>query len=120
LQESKTDQEREDVKRRLKRLEEEQQQMLADADEVKQRMERPENQSSMAQEKQQLDQTREDLQKRPRPPRPAPSRRRSPPARARSVAPANARRSAERKLEPVRRRSARDAQRGARSLASAG
>ncbi len=63
LQESKTEQEREDVKRRLKRLEEEQQQMLADADEVKQRMERPENQSSMAQEKQQLDQTREDLQK---------------------------------------------------------
>ncbi len=63
LQESKTEQEREEVKRRLKRLEEEQQQMLADADEVRQRMERPENQSSMAQERQQLDQTREDLQK---------------------------------------------------------
>ncbi len=63
LQESKTEQEREDLKRRLKRLEEEQQQMLADADEVKQRMERPENQSSMSQERQQLEQTREDLQR---------------------------------------------------------
>ncbi len=63
LQESKTDQEREELKRRLKRLEEEQQQMLADADEIKQRMERPENQSSMSQERQQLEQTREDLQR---------------------------------------------------------
>ena len=63
LQESRTEQEREDIRRRLKRLEEEQQQMLADADEVRQRMERPENQSSMSQERQQLDQTRDDLQR---------------------------------------------------------
>jgi hypothetical protein len=63
LQEARTEPEREEVQRRLKRLEEEQQQMLADADEVKQRMERPENQSSMAQEREQLEQTREDLQK---------------------------------------------------------
>jgi len=63
LQEARSDQEKEDLKRRLKRLEEEQQQMLADADEVRQRMERPENQSSMSQERQQLDQTRQDLQK---------------------------------------------------------
>jgi hypothetical protein len=63
LQEAKTEQEREDVKRRLKRLEEEQRQMLADADEVRQRMDRAENQSSMSQQRQQLDQTREDIQK---------------------------------------------------------
>lgn len=63
LQEAKTEQEKEDVKRRLKRLEEEQRQMLADADEVRQRMDRAENQSSMSQQRQQLDQTREDIQK---------------------------------------------------------
>ena len=63
LQESKTEQEKEDLKRRLKRLQEEQQQMLADVDEMRQRMERPENQSRMADEKQQLDQTRDDIQK---------------------------------------------------------
>jgi len=63
LQESKTEQEKEDIKRRLKRLQEEQQQMLADVDEMRQRMERPENQSRMADEKQQLDKTRDDIQK---------------------------------------------------------
>ena len=63
LQEAKTEQEREDIKRRLKRLQEEQQQMLADVDEVRQRMDKPENQSRMAEEKQQLDQTREDIQR---------------------------------------------------------
>lgn len=63
LQEAKTDQQREDIKRRLKRLEEDQRQMLADADEVRQRMDRAENQSQMAPQRQQLDQTREDIQK---------------------------------------------------------
>jgi hypothetical protein len=63
LQEAQTEKEREDVKRRLKRLEEEQRQMLADADEVKQRMDRQENQSNMADQRQQLDQTRQDIQK---------------------------------------------------------
>jgi hypothetical protein len=63
LQEAQTEKEREEVKRRLKRLEEEQRQMLADADEVRQRMDRTENQSSMADQRQQLDQTREDIQK---------------------------------------------------------
>ena len=63
LQEAQTEKEREDVKRRLKRLEEEQRQMLADADEVKQRMDRQENQSQMADQRQQLDQTRQDIQK---------------------------------------------------------
>lgn len=63
LQEAKSEEEREEIKRRLKRLQEEQQQMLADVDELKQRMERPENQSRMADERQQLEQTRDDLQK---------------------------------------------------------
>ncbi len=63
LQEAKSEEQKEDLKRRLKRLEEEQRQMLADADEVKQRMDRAENQSSMAEQRQQLDQTREDIQK---------------------------------------------------------
>ncbi len=63
LLEAKSDPEKEEIKRRLKRLQEEQQQMLADVDEMRQRMDRPENQSRMADEKQQLDQTREDIQK---------------------------------------------------------
>ncbi len=63
LQEAKTDEEREEARKRLKRLEEEQRQMLADADEIRQRMDRTENQSSMSDQRQQLDQTREDIQK---------------------------------------------------------
>lgn len=62
LQEARSEQEREEIKRRLKRLQEEQRQMLADVDELRQRMDRPENQSRMADERQQLDQTRENLQ----------------------------------------------------------
>ncbi len=63
LQEAKNEDQKEEIKRRLKRLEEEQRQMLADADEMRQRMDRAENQSSMSQQRQQLDQTREDIQK---------------------------------------------------------
>ncbi len=63
LQEARDDQAKEDIRKRLKRLEEEQRQMLADADEVKQRMDRAENQSAMSQQRQQLDKTREDIQK---------------------------------------------------------
>src|SRR4030095_5786276 len=37
--------------------------MLADVDEVRQRMDRPENQSRMAEERKQLEQTREDVQR---------------------------------------------------------
>ncbi len=62
LQEAHNDQEREAIRRRLKRLQEEEQQMLADVDELRQRMDRPENQSSMADERRQLDQTRDDIQ----------------------------------------------------------
>src|SRR5438876_6861564 len=63
LQDARTDQEREEIRRRLKRLQEEEQQMLADVDELRQRMDRPENQSRMADERRQLDQTREDIQR---------------------------------------------------------
>jgi len=63
LQEAKTPEEREEILRRLKRLQEEEQQMLADVDELKQRMDQPQNQSQMANERQQLDQTRQDVQR---------------------------------------------------------
>ncbi len=63
LQEARNEPEREEIRQRLKRLEEEQRQMLADADEMRQRMDRAENQSSMSQQRQQLDQTRDDLQR---------------------------------------------------------
>lgn len=63
LQEARNEAEREEIRKRLKRLEEEQRQMLADADEVRQRMDRSENQSSMAEQRKQLEETREDLQK---------------------------------------------------------
>ena len=63
LQEARTETQREEIRKRLKRLEEEQRQLLADADEVRQRMDRAENQSGMSQQRQQLDQTREDIQK---------------------------------------------------------
>ncbi len=63
LQEAKTDEERAELQRRLKRLEEEERQMLADVDELRQRMDRPENQSRMADERRQLEQTRQDVQR---------------------------------------------------------
>ncbi len=63
LQEARTEQEREEIRRRLKRLQEEEQQMLADVDELRQRMDRPENQSRLADERRQLDQTRDDVQR---------------------------------------------------------
>jgi hypothetical protein len=63
IQEARTDVEREDIRRRLKRLQEQEQRVLADLDELRQRMDRPENQSSMAEPRRQLDQTRDDLQR---------------------------------------------------------
>jgi hypothetical protein len=62
LQEARTEEERADIQRRLKRLQEEEQQMLSDVDELRQRMDRPENQSAMNDERQQLDKTRQDVQ----------------------------------------------------------
>ena len=63
LQEAKTEQEREEIRRKLKRLQDEERQMLADVDETRQRMERPENQSRMAEQRKQLEDTREEMQK---------------------------------------------------------
>jgi hypothetical protein len=63
LQEARTEQEREEIRRQLKRLQEEEQQMLADVDDLRQRMDRPENQSRLADERRQLDQTRQEVQK---------------------------------------------------------
>lgn len=63
LQEARTEQEREEIRRQLKRLQEEEQQMLADVDELRQRMDSPQNQSRLADERQQLDQTRQDVQR---------------------------------------------------------
>ncbi|HAB18691.1 MAG TPA: hypothetical protein DCE44_19900, partial [Verrucomicrobiales bacterium] len=63
LQAADTEKEREEIRRQLKRLQEEQQQMLADADELRQRLERPENQSRFAEQRKQLEQTRNELQR---------------------------------------------------------
>jgi len=63
LQEARTEKEREEVRRQLKRLQEQEQEMLADADELRQIMDRPENQSRMSEQRQRLDQARNDLQR---------------------------------------------------------
>ncbi len=62
IEEARTEKEREEAKRQLKRLREEEQQLLADADELKQKMEKQENQSRFAEERKQLEQTRNDAQ----------------------------------------------------------
>lgn len=63
LQEARTEREREEARRELKRLEEEQRRMLADTDELRQRLDRPENQSQMQDQRQQLEQARQDMQR---------------------------------------------------------
>jgi hypothetical protein len=63
LAEARTDQEREDIQRQLKRLSDEERQMLADVDELRQNMDQSPNASSLANAKQQLDQTRSDTQR---------------------------------------------------------
>lgn len=62
LAQARSEAEREEIRRRLKRLQEEEQQMLADMDELRQRLDRPENQSRLNEQRQQLDQTRRDVQ----------------------------------------------------------
>jgi hypothetical protein len=62
LNEARTEEEKEAARRELKRLEEEQRQMLADADELKQRMEQQQNQAETAEQREQLDQARENMQ----------------------------------------------------------
>jgi hypothetical protein len=63
LQEARSEAAREEVRRQLKRLQEDQQELLADADEVRQRMERSENQSRMNDQRQRMEQARSDLQR---------------------------------------------------------
>jgi hypothetical protein len=63
LQAAKTDQEREDLQRQLKRLRDEERQMLADVDELRQKMEQSPNASSRAEARQQLEQTRSDVER---------------------------------------------------------
>jgi len=57
-----TDQERADIQRQLKRLDDEQRQMLASVDEMRQQLEQSPNASAEAGARQQLDQTRTDMQ----------------------------------------------------------
>lgn len=59
LQKAKTEEQKKELEQQLKSLQEEQQQLLRDLDELKARMEKPENQSQMAQEKEKLDEARE-------------------------------------------------------------
>jgi len=63
LQEARTPQEREEAQRQLKRLQDEERQMLADTDELRQQMEQSPNAAQQSQARQQLDQTRNDVQR---------------------------------------------------------
>ena len=51
LQAANTEKERDELRRQLKRLQEEQQQQLADVDELQQRLNRPENQTRMEEQR---------------------------------------------------------------------
>ena len=59
LEAAKTPQAREEIERQLKRLREQQQQILRDTDELRERMEREENRDRMADARQQVDESRE-------------------------------------------------------------
>jgi hypothetical protein len=63
LQAAHTDQEREDLRNQLKRLDDEQRQMLASVDELRQQLEQSPNAGAEAGARQQLDQTRSDMQR---------------------------------------------------------
>jgi hypothetical protein len=58
---ARTEQEKEELRRELKRLQEQQQQLLSEVDELNQRMSTEQNQSRMAEAQQQLEQTRETM-----------------------------------------------------------
>ncbi|MGO9471404.1 MAG: hypothetical protein ACLQVF_45520 [Isosphaeraceae bacterium] len=59
LEAAKTEQARQEIERQLKRLREQEQQILRDSDELRERMEREENRDRMADERQQMEQGRE-------------------------------------------------------------
>ncbi len=61
LRMAQSDKEREDIERQLKRLREEQQELLRDLDEVQERMNQQENRQQMSDAREQLEQTREQL-----------------------------------------------------------
>ena len=63
LQEARTEQRREEIQRQLKRLREEERQLLADVDELRQRIEQSPDAARQADARQQLDQTRTDVQR---------------------------------------------------------
>jgi hypothetical protein len=63
LAEAKTDQEKQDIQRQLKRLSDEEKQMLADVDELKQSVDQSPSADSMTKERQQLEQARSDTQR---------------------------------------------------------
>ena len=63
LQAARTDQERQDIQNQLKRLDNEQRQMLASVDELRQQLEQSPNSSAETGARQQLDQTRTDMQR---------------------------------------------------------
>jgi hypothetical protein len=63
LEAAQTDEQREELQRQLKRLRDEERQMLADLDELRQQVDRSPNANSMAEARQQLDQTRSDMQR---------------------------------------------------------
>ncbi len=58
LQQARTDEEREEIERELKRLRQQQLEALDDVDELQQRMDRPENRQRMANAREQLEQSR--------------------------------------------------------------
>ena len=63
LQEARTEQEREEIQRQLKRLRDEERQMLSDVDELRQRLEQSPDAATQADTRQQLEQTRSDVQR---------------------------------------------------------
>jgi hypothetical protein len=63
LQAARTDQEREDIQRQLKRLRDEERQMLANVDELRQQLAQSPNAGSQSQTRQQLDQARTDMER---------------------------------------------------------
>jgi hypothetical protein len=63
LQEARTDQEREEIQRQLKRLRDEERQVLSDVDELRQRLEQSPDAATQADARQQLERTRSDVQR---------------------------------------------------------
>lgn len=63
LAEAATAEQKDEIKRQLKRLQEEQQQVLRDTDELRDRMEAPENMERMSAEREQLEQTRDEVRR---------------------------------------------------------